>query len=176
MHLGKGQGVNKKTGKPNDLWKCGACDKVCGDNRACCKHFRNKHLSLFIHYCPVEGCTEGSDQKDTIIGHIMKTHSDQKELVEKCKKQKFLKCRKCFKQFISVKGKNAHEVKCGEPVVKLKCPYQHCFKAYKMDEKLQDHIKAEHEGKGHKCLCPVCGKVFITTQGLEKHLKNQHNQ
>ena len=132
VHLGKGIGVNKKTGNPNDLWKCSACEKVSEDNRACSKHFRTNHLGLFIHYCPVEGCTEGSDQKDTIISHITKNHADKKDLFAKCKQQKFLRCKKCLKQFISVKGKNSHELKCGEPVVKIKCPFQNCFKAYKI--------------------------------------------
>ena len=136
----------------------------------------DRDLKLFIHNCPVEDCSEGSDQKDTIISHILKKHTDEAELVEKCKRQKFLRCKKCQNQFLSVKGKNHHDESCGDPVVKSKCPYENCFKAYKMPEKLQAHIVADHEGKGQKCLCPFCGKSLATQDGLQKHLKNQHHQ
>ena len=83
-HIGKGQGTNKKTGKPKDQWNCSQCEEECGDNRACWKHFRTRHLGLFIHYCPVAGCGKGNDQKDTIIFHIRKEHPQEKELIELC--------------------------------------------------------------------------------------------
>ena len=34
-HIGKGQGTNRKTGKPKDQWNCSDCGEECGDNRAC---------------------------------------------------------------------------------------------------------------------------------------------
>ena len=78
----------------------------CGDNRACWKYYRTKHLGLFIHYCPVAGFGKGNDQKDTIISHIRKDHPEETELIELCSQQSFLKS--CNKIFRSVKGKNFH--------------------------------------------------------------------
>ena len=45
-HIGKGQGTNRKTRKPKDLWNCSQCQEECGDNRACWKHFRTKHWAF----------------------------------------------------------------------------------------------------------------------------------
>ena len=70
---------------------------------------------LYIHYCPVEGCGKGNDQKDTIVSHIKKEHKDQTELIALCNQQAFLKCKNCKKVFSSVKGKNQHEETCGLP-------------------------------------------------------------
>ena len=175
-HIGKGQGTNRKTGKPKDLWNCSQCQEECGDNRACWKYFRTKHLGLFIHYCPVAGCGKGNDQKDTIISHIRKDHPQEKELINLCAQQSFLKCKSCNKVFRSVKGKNMHEQTCGLPVVKKSCPFENCFKTYKSQERMDNHIQTVHEGKGHKCLCPVCGYPLSSQQALTNHLHGKHGQ
>ena len=120
-HIGKGQGLSKKTGRVADLWICCQCNTRSGDNRAAWKHFRTQHLKLFIHYCPVAGCSTGSDQKDTIVSHIIKDHPTEQDLVAKCKQQTFLRCRKCLKNFRSMKGKNLHEENCGKPILKMNC-------------------------------------------------------
>ena len=39
-HIGKGKGINPKTGKQKDLWICSKCTTQSGDNRAAWKHFR----------------------------------------------------------------------------------------------------------------------------------------
>ena len=175
-HIGKGQGTNRKTGKPKDQWNCSDCGEECGDNRACWKHYRTKHLGLFIHYCPVAGCGKGNDQKDTIISHIRKDHPQEKELIALCSQQTFLKCKSCNKIFRSVKGKNIHEQTCGLPVMKKSCPYENCFKTYKSQERMDNHIQTVHEGKGHKCLCPVCGFPLSSQQALTNHLQAKHGQ
>ena len=175
-HIGKGQGTNRKTGKPKDLWNCSQCQEECGDNRACWKHFRTKHLGLFIHYCPVAGCGKGNDQKDTIISHIRKDHPQEKELINLCAQQSFLKCKSCNKVFRSVKGKNMHEQTCGLPVVKKSCPFENCFKTYKSQERMDNHIQTVHQRKGHKCLCPVCGYPLSSQQALTNHLQAKHGQ
>ena len=126
-HIGKGKGTNRKTGKPKD------------DNRAAWKHFRTQHLKLFIHNCPVQGCTTGSDQKDTVVSHIIKDHPTERDLVAKCREQSFLRCRKCLKMFRSVKGKNLHETNCGKPVMKLNCPFEGCHKTYRSQDRIDDH-------------------------------------
>ena len=59
---------------------------------------------MFIHYCPVDGCNEGNDQKDSIVSHILRNHQQDVELVENCYMQKWLKCIHCDKFFLSVKG------------------------------------------------------------------------
>ena len=175
-HIGKGQGTNRKTGKPKDQWNCSQCGEECGDNRACWKHFRTKHLGLFIHYCPVAGCGKGSDQKDSIICHIRKEHPQEKELINLCAQQSFLKCKSCNKIFRSVKEKNQHEQSCGLSVVKKSCPFENYFKTYKNQERMDSHIQTVHEGKGHKCLCPVCGYPLSSQQALTNHLQAKHGQ
>lgn len=175
VHIVAGQ-INPKTKKPKENWQCSQCGEVCSDNRATWKHFRTQHLGLFVHYCPVEGCSTGNDQKDSIVSHILKEHSDQQEWVAKCHQQEFLKCSKCAKFFRSLKGKNKHERECGIPVIKLNCVYKGCTKTYKTQEKMQEHVATAHQGKGHKCICPVCGKSLGSEQNLTKHLKSQHNQ
>ena len=169
-HIGKGQGLNKKTGRISDLWICCQCSTKSGDNRAAWKHFRTQRLKLFIHYCPVAGCATGSDQKDTIVSHIIKDHPAEHDLVSKCKQQTFLRCKKCLKNFRSIKGKNIHEENCGKPILKLNCPFEGCHKTYRSQEKLDDHIQQVHEGQGHKCLCPVCGFTLSSIQSLDNHL------
>ena len=138
---------NPKTGKPFDSWDCSQCGEKCSHNSACWKHFRTQHLGLYIHYCPVLGCGKGNDQKDTIVSHIKKEHKDQKELIALCNQQAF-----------------------------LKCPFEKCFKTYQSQERMHQHVATAHEGKGHKCLCPVCGASMSSQQSLDSHLKNQHNQ
>ena len=176
VHIHQGGGKNPKTGKPFDSWLCSTCGEKCSDNRACWKHFRTQHLGLYIHYCPVEGCGKGNDQKDTIVSHIKKEHKDQTELIILCNQQAFLKCRNCKKVFSSVKGKNQHEDTCGLPKTKKNCPFEKCFKTYQSQDRMDQHIATAHEGKGHKCLCPVCGASMSSQQSLDIHLRKQHNQ
>ena len=175
-HHQKGRGINPKTGKKNDLWACVTCNKTCKDNRAVWKHFCTQHLNMFIHYCPVEGCNEGNDQKDSIVSHIMKNQSDQHEWIEKCQQQKWLICHKCHKFFLSVKGKHSHMSTCGKPKIKSNCPYEHCFKSYTSEEALDSHIQTNHQGKAHKCLCPHCGQPFTSKQNLDRHIGKEHTK
>ena len=176
VHIQKGSAKNPRTGKPFDSWDCSQCGEKCSDNRACWKHFRNQHLGLYIHYCPVPGCGKGNDQKDTIVSHIKKEHKDQKELIALCNQQAFLKCKNCGKVFSLVKGKNQHEDTCGLPKTKKNCPFEKYFKTYQSQERMDQHVATAHEGKGHKCLCPVCGASMSSQQFLDNHLKSQHNQ
>ena len=176
VHIEKGSGKNPKTGKPFDSWDCSQCGEKCSNNRACWKHFRTQHLGLYIHYCPIPGCGKGNDQRDTIVSHIKKEHKDQKELIALCNQQEFLKCKNCGKVFSSVKGKNQHEDTCGLPKTKKNCPFEKCFKTYQSQERMDQHVATAHEGKGHKCLCPVCGASMSSQQSLDNHLKTQHNQ
>ena len=81
VHIQKGSAKNPKTGKPFDSWDCSQCREKCSDNRACWKHFRTQHLGLYIHYCPVPGCGEGNDQKDTIVSHIKKSTRTKRNLL-----------------------------------------------------------------------------------------------
>ena len=175
-HHQKGRGINPKTGKKNDLWACVTCNKTCKDNWAVWKHFRTQHLNMFIYYCPVEGCNEGNDQKDSIVSHIMKNHSDQHEWIEKCQQQKWLICHKCHKFFLSVKGKHSHMSTCEKPKIKSNCPYEHCFKSYTSEEALDSHIQTNHQGKAHKCLCPHCGQPFTSKQNLDRHIGKEHTK
>ena len=175
-HFQKGHGINPKTGKKNDLWACHSCQKSCKDNRAVWKHFRTQHLNMFIHYCPVDGCNEGNDQKDSMVSHILKNHKQEVELVEKCYMQKWLKCIHCDKFFLSVKGKNSHEATCLKPKIKINCPFEHCFKTYTSEEGLDAHIQTAHHGKAHQCLCPHCGQPFTSKQNLDRHIQKEHTQ
>ena len=59
------------------------CNKVCNDKRAVWKHYRTMHCNLFIHYCPVPGCSTGNDQKDSIVAHIIKEYKNEEEWVDK---------------------------------------------------------------------------------------------
>ena len=174
VHTGHGKGKNPKTKKPKDYWKCHSCDEVSGDPRACWKHFRTNHLKNFIHYCPVPGCSHGNDQKDSIVSHILRAHPNDKVWVDKCHQQNWLRCKKCLKFFTSIKGKNKHEVLCGQPKVKLTCKFENCFKTYKNQETLDQHVETAHHGKGHKCLCPICGQGFSSEQSLDRHVNNMH--
>ena len=174
QHIAKGVGTNPKTSKPRDLWRCSTCNMACVDNRACWKHYRTAHLKVFIHMCPVEGCTEGNDQKDTIVSHIIKDHSDQQEWVDKAYQQQWLRCRKCTKFFLSVKGKNTHETTCGEVVIKKVCVFEGCSKTYKAQSSMDHHVDTAHKGKGHKALCPICGAQFSAKQALDNHIASEH--
>ena len=173
-HFQKGRGINPKTGKKNNLWACSTCNKVCKDNRAVWKHFRTQHLNLYIHYCPIEGCNIGNDQKDSIVSHILRDHKN-KEWVEKCYQQKWLICPRCLKFFMSVKGKHSHISTCGKPKMKINCPYEHCFKTYTTEEALDQHVQTTHKGKAHRCLCPHCGVPFSSKQALDSHIAKEHS-
>ena len=67
-----------------------------------------------------------------------------------------------------------HEVLCGQPKVKLTCKFENCFKTYKNQETLDQHVETAHHGKGHKCLCPTCGQGFSSEQSLDRHFKTMH--
>ena len=176
VHTGHGKGFNPKTKKPKDYWKCIDCNELSGDPRACWKHYRTTHLKNFIHYCPVTGCEYGNDQKDSIVSHIIRQHKEQenREWVDKCYQQNWLRCRKCMKFFTSIKGKNNHEMKCGTPSIKLNCIFENCYKTYKSQEAMDKHVEFTHHGKGHKTLCPHCGEQFSSKQSLDRHLENKH--
>ena len=131
---------------------------------------------MFIHYCPVDGCDVGNDQKDAIVSHILRDHKSETEWVAKCYAQKWLLCPKCLKFFMSVKGKHAHVPLCGKPKIRLNCPYEHCFKTYTSEESLDSHIKTTHEGKAHKCLCPHCGLQLSSKQNLDNHIAKEHKE
>ena len=174
-HVSKGKGTNPKTKKRNDLWACSVCNKVCNDKRAVWKHYRTMHCNVFIHYCPVPGCSTGNDQKDSIVAHIIKEHKNEEEWVDKAYRQQWLTCPTCLKFFMSVKGRNAHVPQCGKPKMRINCPYEFCHKTYKAEERLDQHIDTAHKGQAHKCLCPYCGNPFGSKQSLDNHIKNEHN-
>ena len=177
VHTGHGKGINRKTKKPNDYWKCNDCNEVCNDPRACWKHFRTTHLKIFIHNCPVENCNYGNDQKDSIVSHIIREHRDpkDKEWVDKCYQQNWLRCKHCVvKFFTSIKGKKNHERKCGQPSIKLTCIFENCHKTYKSQETMDNHVETAHHGKGDKTLCPQCGEQFSSKQSLDRHLEVKH--
>ena len=115
---------------------------------------------------------KGMTKEDTIVSHIKKQHKDQKELIALCNQQEFLKCKNCGKVFSSVKGKNQHEDTCGLPKTKKNCPFEKCFKTYQSQDRMDQHVATAHEGKGHKCLCPVCGASMSSQQSLDNHLKS----
>ena len=174
QHIGNGVGTKPKTSKPRDLWRCSTCNMACVDNRACWKHYRTAHLKVYIHMCPVENCTEGNDQKDTIVSHIIKDHSALQEWVDKAYQQQWLRCRKCTKFFLSVKGKNTHETTCGEVVIKKVCVFEGCSKTYKAQSSMDHHVDTAHKGKGHRALCPICGAQFSAKQALDNHIAAEH--
>ena len=176
VHTGHGKGVNPKTKKPKDYWKCNECNEVCSDGRACWKHFRTTHLKNFIHNCPIDGCSYGNDQKDSIVSHILRDHKEEKhrEWVDKCYQQNWLRCKNCMKFYTSIKGKKSHEKKCGQPTIKLNCIFENCHKTYKSQETMDNHVETAHHGKGHKTLCPHCGEQFSSKQSLDRHVENKH--
>ena len=176
VHTGHGKGINQKTKKPNDLWKCIQCPEICSDARATWKHFRTNHLKNFIHNCPIEGCRYGNDQKDSIVSHIIREHKEpcHTEWVEKCYQQNWLRCRNCMKFYTSVKGKKAHERRCGQPSIKVTCIFENCHKTYKSQETMDNHVETAHHGKGHKTLCPQCGEQFASKQSLDRHIETKH--
>ena len=176
VHTGHGRGINPKTKRQKDYWKCNQCNEVSGDPRTCWKHFRTNHLKNFIHNCPVPGCDYGNDQKDSIVSHIIRNHKapEHQELVDKCYQQNWLRCRKCIKFYTSIKGKNQHEMKCGTPTIKLNCIFEHCFKTYKSQEAMDQHVESAHHDKGHKTLCPHCGEQFSSKESLDWHVENKH--
>ena len=176
VHTGHGKGINPRTKKTKDYWKCNDCNEVSGDPRACWKHFRTNHLKNFIHNCQVPGCDYGNDQKDSIVSHIIRNHKEpeSREWVDKCYQQNWLRCRKCMKFYTSIKGKNQHEMKCGTPTIKLNCIFENCYKTYKTQEAMDQHVEVAHHGKGHKTLCPHCGEQFSSKQSLDRHVDKQH--
>ena len=176
IHTGHGRGVNPKSKRQRDYWKCNQCNEVSGDPRACWKHFRTNHLKNFIHNCPVPACDYGNDQKDSIVSHIIRNHKapEHQEWVDKCYQQNWLRCRKCMKFYTSIKGKNQHEMKCGTPTIKLNCIFEHCFKTYKSQEAMDQRVESAHHGKGHKTLCPHCGEQLSSKQSLDRHVENKH--
>ena len=174
VHTGHGRGVNPKTKKPRDYWKCSQCNEEASDPRACWKHFRTTHLKNFIHYCPVPGCDYGNDQKDSIVSHIIRNHKNEDEWIQKAHQQNWLRCKSCLKFFTSIKGKNKHEMTCGTPKIKLNCIFENCHKTYTTQEAMDQHVEVAHHGKGHKTLCPQCGQQFSSQQSLNRHMENKH--
>ena len=174
VHTGHGKGMNPKTKKANDYWKCIQCNEEASDPRACWKHFRTTHLKNFIHNCPVPECQYGNDQKDSIVSHIIRNHKDKDEWIQKAHQQNWLRCKSCLKFFTSIKGKNKHEVKCGTPKIKLTCIFENCHKTYTTQEAMDQHVEVTHHGKGHKTLCPQCGEHFSSQQSLNRHMENKH--
>ena len=69
----------------NNFWACSGewigddgseskCPQVCRDKYSLWKHFHTQHQDCYLHYCPVDSCNWGTDEKTALPQHIQNIH------------------------------------------------------------------------------------------------------
>ena len=69
----------------NNYWPCSGewvwddgteshCPQVCRDKFSLWKHFQTQHQDQYLHYCLVDSCNWGTDEKTALLQHIQNIH------------------------------------------------------------------------------------------------------
>ena len=112
----------------NNYWACSGewvwddgtesrCPQVCRDKFNLWKHFRT-HQDRYLHYCPVDSCNWGTDEKTALPQHIQNIHK-RKPVADVAHQQ--IKCPKCNKPFSQKNKMRTHLLICGNQDKPFSC-------------------------------------------------------
>ena len=171
---------------------CPHCDYVSTTSREFIKHEATKHgykVNLKGSF-PCEICGKILCTSNSLDYHVKSVHYQERDEVF---------CSKCGKSFTRI-SLIKHFRQCGEEPA-FKCTFDGCTKAFREQNKLQQHINVDHLNirpyeceicgasfgsvpnyKKHKlihsdertCICPFCGKGFKQSATLYRHKKSCH--
>ena len=142
----------------NNYWACSGewvwddrteshCPQVCTDKFNLWKHFRTQHQDWYLHYCPVDSCNWGTNERTALPQHIQNIHK-WKPVADVASQQ--IKCPKCNKLFSEKNKMRAHLLICGNQDKPFQC--SECDEAFRCTV-----IKVPHPKKGG-------GSIFTVTK------------
>ncbi|KAK3088345.1 hypothetical protein FSP39_017908 [Pinctada imbricata] len=173
---------------------CQICGQTFGEESELKSHIRNLHSSekefqcdhcpyatsnkstLYTHLYMVHKVQAEGDNREiyecpicnftTILGHRFRTHMNGHKNIRE------YKCNVCGKEFISSSTLRAHK-QWAHSDKKYSCP--HCPYQTKTVQKLNEHIRIQHQLKGYKPYsCPYCSFTCATGGNCRKHIKQKH--
>ena len=171
--------------------QCPHCDHVSTTSKEFIKHEESHNYKVNLKGSfPCEICGKILSNSDTLDYHVKSVHYQERDEVF---------CSKCGKSYTRISLRK-HFRTCGEEPA-LKCTFDGCTKAFREQNKLQQHINVDHLNirpyeceicgasfgtvpcfKKHKlihsdertCICPFCGKGFKQSATLYRHKKSCH--
>ena len=146
---------------------CDQCGKAFMKNYDLKRHVAQVHEGVNIegkYHC--EDCNESFANSSQLDSHIATVHNNAKKYI----------CDQCEKTFTRMDKLKSH-IKCVHECIKDNI----CDKCdYKTSEpwKLKRHVLAVHEGikDDKRYFCEQCGKSFVQSQGLKRHIENVHEK
>ena len=170
----------------NNYWACSGewvwddgtescCPQVCRDKYSLWKHFRTQHQDRYLHYCPVETCKWGTDEKTAVPQHLQNIHK-QKPVAAVASHQ--IKRPKCKKPFSQKNKMRTHLLICGTQDKTFPC--SECDAAFRDRDRLHNHKKQKHPKKAgdHSAYykCNFCPKEYTSISSRQQHMKAVHEK
>ena len=143
--------------------KCTHCPKVFYSEASRKTHVQNNHLNVKRARCSFTECQWEDKDFGKLKVHLFDAHGVGEEA----------RCKICQRKLDNWRSYVRHQTTCGRQKDK-RCPI--CPKTYKDLEKLTEHMKEQHTGKGYSpCICDKCGKVFKNKDSLRAHQNTSCN-
>ena len=170
----------------NNYWACSGewvwddgtkspCPQVCTDKFNLWKHFRTQHQDRYLHYCPVDSCNWGTDEKTALPQHIQNIHK-RKPVADVATKQ--IKCPKCNKPFSQKNKMRTHLLICGNQDKPFSC--SECDKAFRDRDHLRIHKNQKHPQRaGDRSAyykCDFCPKEYTSISSRRQHMEGVHKK
>ena len=170
----------------NNYWACSGewvwddgtesrCPQVCRDKFNLWKHFRTQHQNRYLHYCPVDSCNWGTDERTALPQHIQNIHK-RKPVADVASQQ--IKCPKCNKPFSQKNKMRTHLLICGNQDKPFPC--SECDEAFRDRDRLRIHTNQKHPQKvGDRSAyykCHFCPKEYTSISSRRRHMKGVHQK
>ena len=170
----------------NNYWACSGewvwddgtescCPQVCRDKFSLWKHFRTQHQDRYLHYCPVDSCNWGTDERTALPQHIQNIHK-RKPVADVASQQ--IKCPKCKRSFSQKNKMRTHSLICGNEHKPFPC--SECDKAFRDWDRLHIHKKQKHPQRAgdHSAYykCDFCPKEYTSISSRRQHMKGVHKK
>ena len=127
------------------------------------------NLEEFLYYCCPE-CDLKDVDRDRFLNHIVIAHPRAKNLIESLNEIKDHDFRPELGYKVKVEMPDEVRSDIQESNNRVKC--KDCGKSFSSKSKLNEHVKAIHEGIKHKC--DICEKLFSYKRDLRRHHVKQH--
>ena len=143
-----GEHMRRAHGEPRLVCPTEGCTITFISKKGVIRHRKTVHLVQPRLECPVEGCNMTFTYKNSLVCHRNTVHLKLKKKARKARN-----ARKTFK-----------------------CQVEDCEARLDRSEKVEDHMRQAHGEP--KLLCDVegCGRKFICTASLRKHMKTSHEE
>ena len=169
--------IEKKHPVSND-WNCSKCDLNVASQSAMWKHFRSKHLNIFLFKCSV--CDKmSSDEKSAVAYHLHDKHNLTVPELITCPNF-------CDKKYLATKSSLKRHLAICTAVAGDKpfpCPDKECDKTFRSKEMLSVHQKSHHPKEGEAAIWYICTTCTTATEIVKfqqaasyaKHMQSFHN-